>query len=191
MNSGFIEMALDFVAAFPFWREVITLITSAIVAFVSSKATARSEVLKTYREKSVAAYDELIEFLDLFRQNPDFTLEEGFYSKSLILSNHLRVYGSKNVVEAMKTMTQTLNKNFESYKKESGKLYREHVHTVVDYQSDTDFPPEESDQLYDPAAYEYQEAELRKRYRKTGSETFDLIKPVLDAIHKSVYTGKK
>ena len=129
-------------------QELITLVGSLTLALATSKLTARSEVLKAYREKRVETYDELISFLDAFRENPDWALCPDFYSKSLVLSNHARVYGSKGVQDAMRTMLTSLNKDYESYKRDLKDLHDKHFCTISN-QPDDEHSPEYADQLDD------------------------------------------
>lgn len=121
-----LSFVLACINSFPYWPELITLFGSLTLALATSKLTARSEVLKAYREKRVETYDELISFLDAFRENPDWALCPDFYSKSLVLSNHARVYGSKGVQDAMRTMLTSLNKDYESYKRDLKDLHDKH-----------------------------------------------------------------
>lgn len=187
MDFGF---ALDCINGFPYWPELITLFGSLALALVTSKLTAKSEVLKAYREKRVETYDELISFLDAFREKPDWALCPDFYSKSLVLSNHARVYGSKGVQDAMRTMLTSLNKDYESYKSASKQLHDKHFY-VVSYQPDDERPPELLEQVDDLDAYEEEARTLRNSYRKNEREAFHLVQPVLQAIRDSVYSGRK
>ena len=180
------SFALDCINGFPYWPELITLFSSLALALVTSKLAARSEVLKAYREKRVETYDELISFLDAFRENPDWALCADFYSKSLVLSNHVRIYGSKGVLEAMKTMLTSLNKDYESYKHDSKELHNKHFYTISN-QPDDEHPPEYIEQVDDLDAYE----EEAGSYRKNEREAFKLVRPVLQAIRDSVYSGRK
>lgn len=117
------SLLLDFIDRFSYWPELITLLGSLALTLATSRLTARSEVLKAYRDKRVETYDELIMFLDAFRENPDSALCPEFYSKSLALSNHVRVYGPKRVLDAMKTSLTSLSKDYRSYKSASEQLY--------------------------------------------------------------------
>lgn len=185
-----INKVLDWIKSFPYWPELITLFGSFAVALFTSKLTARSEVLKAYREKRVETYDELISFLDAFRENPDWALCPDFYSKSLVLSNHVRIYGSKDVLEAMKTMLTSLNKDYKSYKRDFKDLHDKHFYTIS-YQPDDEHSPEYADQPDDLDACENEESKLRGSYRKNEREAFNLVQPVLQAIRDSVYSGRK
>ncbi len=190
MNNDLMQIASELISGFPYWSEIITLTASLILAIVSSKLTANSEVLKTYREKRIVVYDELIAFLDSFRQNPELALNADFYSRLLVLSNHVRVYGSRSVVSAMQTMAESLNKDYASYICAYNELLEEHTY-VVCCQPDDDRAPDYMEQRYDQEALEYREGELRKRYQKTGGEAYQLVKPVLEAIRKSACSGRR
>lgn len=185
-----LSFALDYINSFHYWPELITLFGSLVLALFTSKLTARSEVLKAYREKRVETYDELISFLDAFRENPDWALCADFYSKSLVLSNHVNIYGSKSVLEAMKTMLTSLNKDYESYKHDSKELHKKHFYTISN-QPDDEQPPEYVEQVDDLDAYEEEASKLRGSYRKNEREAFKLVQPVLQAIRDSVYSGRK
>lgn len=187
MDFGF---ALDCINSFHYWPELITLFGSLALALFTSKLTARSEVLKAYREKRVETYDELISFLDAFRENPDWALCPDFYSKSLVLSNHARVYGSKGVQDAMRTMLTSLNKDYESYKRDLKDLHDKHFYTISN-QPDDERSPEYADQVDNLNAYENETSKLRGSYRKNEREAFTLVQPVLQAIRDSVYSGRK
>ncbi len=188
MDSSF---ALDCINSFPYWPELITLFGSLALALFTSKLTARSEVLKAYREKRVETYDELISFLDAFRENPDWALCPDFYSKSLVLSNHARVYGSKGVQDAMRTMLTSLNKDYESYKRASEQLYERHLFAIF-HQPDAEHFSACADQVDDlDAHYKEEERKLRNSYRKNEREAFKLVQPVLQAIRDSVYSGRR
>ena len=186
------SFALDCMNGFPYWPELITLFGSLALALVTSKLTARSEVLKAYREKRVETYDELISFLDAFRENPDWALCPDFYSKSLVLSNHVRVYGSKGVQDAMRAMLTSLNKDYESYKSASIDLYEKHLY-AISHQPDVEHSSVCADQEEDDldGQYEDMERNLRKSYRKNEREAFKLVRPVLQAIRDSAYSGRK
>lgn len=168
----------------------ITFVGSILVAWFTAWRTSRSEVLKTYRQKRIAIYDDLLAFLDSFRRNPDLALDEEFYSQSLVLSNHLRVYGSKAVVSAIKAMTESLYSDYYSYQGALNQLYVEHTRRIP-YQSDPEQAPDYVEQIDDPETLDQLEDELRNRYRKTQSEAFDLINPVLQSIQESAYSGRK
>lgn len=185
-----LSFVLACINSFPYWPELITPFGSLTLALATSKLTARSEVLKAYREKRVETYDELISFLDAFRENPDWALCPDFYSKSLVLSNHARVYGSKGVQDAMRTMLTSLNKDYESYKRDLKDLHDKHFCTISN-QPDDEHSPEYADQLDDLDACENEESKLRGSYRKNEREAFNLVQSVLQAIRDSVYSGRK
>lgn len=185
------SFALDCINSFPYWPELITLFSSLALALVTSKLAARSEVQKAYREKRVETYDELISFLDAFRENPDWALCPDFYSKSLVLSNHARVYGSIGVQDAMRTMLTSLNKDYESYKRASMDLYDKYLF-AISHQPDAEHSSTCTDQVDDlDAHYKEEERKLRNSYRKSEREVFNLVLPVLRAIRDSVYSGRK
>ncbi len=190
MLNVFIGSFINCLFQFPYWKELITFVVSVATSVVSSKMAAKSELLKTYREKRVATYDDLIYFLDSFRQDPGLALKDDFYCRSLAMSNHARVYGAPSVVKAMRTMMDSLNRDYESYKRDSDELYKNHAYISAYWPDSAEEPPEYSEQLDDFDSYERQEDKLRKRYLKTEGEAFELAKPVLDAIHDSVYLGK-
>lgn len=190
MFKDFVSSFINRLFQFPYWKELITFVASVAMSVVSSKIAAKSELLKTYREKRVATYDELIYFLDSFRQDPELALKDEFYCQSLAMSNHARVYGAPSVVKAMRTMMDSLHRDYESYKRASGELYKSHAYVSMYRPDDEEEPSEYSEQLDDPDSYACQEDELKKRYLKTEGEAFELAKPVLDAIHDSVYLGK-
>lgn len=184
-------IVLACINGFPYWPELITLFSSLALALVTSKLAARSEVLKAYREKRVEAYDELISFLDAFRENPDWALCSDFYSKSLVLSNHVRVYGSKGVQDAMRTMLTSLNKDYESYKSASMDLYDKYLFAIL-HQPDAEHSSACADQVDDlDVHYKEEERKLRNSYRKNEREVLNLVLPVLQAIRDSVYSGRK
>lgn len=168
----------------------LTIVGSFLIAWFTAWCTSRREVLKTYRQKRAAVYDDLLAFLDSYRGNPDLALEEDFYSRSLILSNHLRVYGSKAVLSSMQVMTESLRGDYVSYRAALDELRGEHTR-VIPYQPDPDQAPDYVEQIDNPVVLEQLEDKLRHQYRKSKSEAFDLINPVLHSIQESAYSGRK
>ena len=178
----------DVTVSFPFWSQVITAALAWIGAWLMASFTSKNEALKQLREKRVQAYDEALEFLDEFRITPEIMFEDSFYIKSLRLSNHLRAYGSNNVVKKLSVMVETLHREKVQYQIAVKKLETKYVHVEV-------YDDEEGRQEREHYSISREELDNlieREKEQRTpsGKQVLDLIRPVLAAIQHSVSKPK-
>ena len=168
---------------------IISIISSIFTSVVAAKITAKSEQLKALKTKRIEAYDELIDLLDDYRQFPMSALDDSFYTRAVKLSNHLRAYGSLNVVDKMGNFITELHPDYRKCSKEIDELYQKQSGTVT-YVGSPDEEPEIVPILNEPIdALEAKADKIKASYCKSDHEALLLVEPVLREVHKSVSRG--
>ena len=181
---------IGFVGSFPFWPEVVTGLISIVVAWATAFFTSKNTVLKQYREKRLAAYDEAIAFLDEFRTRPEYALTDDFFSTALRLSNHLRVYGSNEVVSEFYSAMQPLRRRKKEHDAEIDSFTRENWASRAFYDEEgMPFDYVDECRINEEVFYSTLE-NMKKEKVMSDREVLDLIEPILSSIHKSISSGR-
>ncbi len=135
-------------------------------------------------------YDETLVFLDKLRMNPEIALTDDFYTESLIISNHLRAYGSKEVVKALRDAIMTLRKEKKECDSAIGELYERYMPCETIYDEEGKPIGEEPTPRIDMGEFEeLLEMEKRKRVLP-GRKMLELLSPAFESINKSIVTGR-
>lgn len=135
-------------------------------------------------------YDETLTFLDELRMNPEIALTDDFYTESLKISNHLRAYGSKEVVKALRDAIMTLRKEKKECDSAIAKLEEKYMPFVSRRDDEGNLIGEEQELCIDTDIFDkYLETEEQKR-TLSSKKMLELLNPVFEAINKSIVTGR-
>ena len=168
------------------WPQIITGLISLILAWFTALKTSKNEALRQCRDKRLAVYDEALALLDEFRVHPEVALDDDFYLDSLKLSNHLRAYGSKKVVNAFRDAMQVLRVSKREYDSAIADLHSRYMPTKPIYDDEGKLDHEEEMLLIDMEEFENLLEKEKTKRTMTGKQTISLLEPVFKAISKSI-----
>lgn len=168
---------------------ILTAVGSFLIAWFTAWRTSRSEVLKTYRQKRIEAYDEIASFIDDLRTNPRLLFDQEFPTRRIRLENHLRTYGSRKVKETLGQLLEELGSRRIAHASEEADLKRKYMPEESCYDGD-ELLGYATHPIIDPCEYDSMLEELERRWIIGDRELLSLAEPVFDAMRESMMKAK-